>query len=369
MDAVISIIAFIAVFSVLVFFHELGHFSVARWFGVRVDTFSIGFGKKLWSRTDRQGTEWKISAVPLGGYVKFFGDANEASTPSAEVEALSDAEKAVCFQFKPLWQRSLVVAAGPLANFILAAFIFAGMFMVQGEDYMSSEISRIVECSPAEEAGLQPGDLILSLDDYSVTTFRDVVQYTSMHPERDIVVTFERDGVVNEVVARTTAVTTTSTFGRTETVGKLGVWSTEIVLEERGPIEALWRGVVRTADYSVLIVKSIGQFIMGERSVKELGGPISIGEISGEMALIGFAALINFAALLSINLGIINLLPIPALDGGHLLFYAVEAIKRKPLGERAQEYGFRIGFTAIIALMLLVTWNDVTRLIDRFIST
>ena len=359
------VISFVGVFSVLVFFHELGHFWVARRFGVKIDVFSVGFGPTLWQRTDKKGTEWRVSAIPLGGYVKFFGDANEASAPSPEMAGLSDEEKAQCFQFKPLRQRALIVAAGPFANFALAIVLLALVFAINGQSYTSPVITAIAPDSPAQEAGLMAGDEIVQMNDFNVTTFEDVAAFAQINANQAVTITYIRDGKVQRGQTVIAAVTYETPLGRTEQIGRLGVHGDKREFVERGPLEAIWYGTVETGDYIVLTLQSLGQFVTGQRSFKELGGPLKIGEIAGEVAQQGLLPLVMLTVLLSINLGVINLLPVPMLDGGHLLFYAFEAVRRKPLGERTQEYGFRIGVAAILTLMLAVTWNDVISLIDR----
>jgi regulator of sigma E protease len=365
MDFVISILAFVGVFSILVFFHELGHFSVARYYDVKIDRFSIGFGSSLWSWVDKKGTEWRLSAIPLGGYVKFFGDANEASMPSAEMQALTQEERKNCFQFKPLAQRTLITAAGPIANLALAALLFAAIFAIQGQPYTSPEITAIETGSVAEKAGMQSGDVILSLNEYQVSTFEDIKTYVSMNAEQSVRIIVQRGDRKKAISLIIGYIEWETPFGRIEKIGRLGVAGSQRVIVERGPVEALWYGAAQTGDYVVLTLKSLGQFITGQRSIKELGGPVKIGEISGEVAKNGFLPLVLFTALLSINLGVINLLPIPMLDGGHLMFYILEGIRKKPLHERVQEYSFRFGLVAILSLMIVVTWNDVISLIDR----
>ncbi|TDI59420.1 MAG: RIP metalloprotease RseP [Alphaproteobacteria bacterium] len=365
MNFLISVLSFVGVFSFLVFFHELGHFSVARKFGVKIDRFSIGFGPSLWSRVDKKGTEWRVSAIPLGGYIKFFGDANEAGTPSADMQALSDEEKESCFQFKPLSQRTLIVAAGPIANLALAALLFSAVFAINGQPYSSPEITAVQEGSVADEAGIQPGDVILSLNAYRVKTFEDISSYISMNADQPVHLIIQRGDKTESIRLIVGSIEFETPFGRTERIGRLGVIGSGRIIVDRNPIEALWYGTAQTGDYIILTLKALGQFITGQRSIKELGGPLKIGEISGEVAQYGFLPLVLFTALLSINLGVINLFPIPMLDGGHLLFYIIEAIKKKPVRERTQEYSFRVGLVAILSLMIVITWNDAISLIDR----
>ena len=356
----IALLAFVVVFGPLVFFHELGHFWVARRFGVRIDAFSIGFGPALYSWRDKHDVEWRIGAFPLGGYVKFFGDANGASTPSDDVKALSEAERSDCFHFKPLYQRALIVAAGPIANFILAILIFAVVFMTAGQAYTSPEIGKVEKESGAEVGGVLTGDLVLSVDGISIESFEELRNYLATHPGSTLELLVERSG--EEVMLTPTVGTVVrETLVGDRVMGLLGVGPAEnkLIKVRRGPIEAFGYATLETRDTVVFIFNTVGELVTGQRSIKDLGGPAQIAHASGKVAQVSLVALVMFAALLSVNLGLINLFPIPMLDGGHLLYYAFEAVRGKPLGERAQEYGFRFGLALVLTLMVVVTWNDI----------
>ena len=359
----ISVVAFIGVFSALVFFHELGHFWVARRFGVRIEAFSIGFGPSLVSWHDKHGVNWRIAALPLGGYVKFFGDADGASTPSDEVNALSEAERQDCFHYKPLYQRALIVAAGPIANFILAIVIYAGVYMTVGQPFGVAQVTAVQEDSAAQEAGFKAGDIIVEIDNVGIGSFGEMADMIAVNPGRTLDFIVLRDGQEVDLVATPRAVLAETPIGERE-IGRMGLQGGAQEWVQRGPFEALWYAGLETRDKTVFIIRTIGELITGNRSIKDLGGPLQIGHVSGQVAQISFVALLLFAALLSINLGLINLLPIPMLDGGHLLYYACEAVRGKPLGERVQEYGFRLGLALVLTLMVVVTWNDIVSFVS-----
>lgn len=354
-----TIVMFVAVFTVLVFVHEWGHYIVARWNGVRVDVFSIGFGPEIWGRTDRNGTRWKVSWVPLGGYVKFFGDSNAASVPAEGVEHLAPEDRATAFPAKRPGQRFAVVAAGPLANFIFAIVILAGFFVFVGQPYTPAEVGEVLPDSAAERAGFQVGDRIVEIDGTAINRFLDMQQIISLSPDEPLEMVVERDGALMTAVVRPDRVEVTDSFGQSHEIGRLGISRTVEDYVKRNPVSALWYATVETADIVKLSLKFIGQVIVGKRSGEELGGPIRIAKFSSETAKQGLAALIWFTAMLSINLGFVNLLPIPMLDGGHLLYYSWEIIAGKPLSARIQEYGFRIGLAVVLSIMLFVTWNDL----------
>ncbi len=377
-----SLLMFLIVLTVLVFVHEMGHYWVARRTGVRVDVFSIGFGPEIFGWTDSVGTRWKISWIPLGGYVKFFGDMDVASRPdpsmTPEVQnalrasgdefetdpgdpsmhIMTDAEKAVAFPYKKLWQRSAIVAAGPLANFVFAIVVFAGLFMTVGQPYTPAKVGTVEPGSAAAVAGIEPGDKIVQVGSTDIDRFEDLIQVISMSPGETLKIKVIRDGKPVVLTATPKLVTDKDAFGEEHKIGRLGVGRVGVDYVKRGPIEAVWYSVAETGNTVKLILKSVGQLIVGERSTDELRGPLTIAKMSGQIAHTGFLDLISFMALLSINLGLINLFPIPMLDGGHLLFYAFEAVRGRPLGLRAQEYGFRIGLVMVLFLMIQAIWND-----------
>jgi regulator of sigma E protease len=456
--------------TVLVFVHELGHYWVARRCGVRVEVFSIGFGPEIYGWTAQSGTRWKFSAVPLGGYVKMYGETEEPDDDGRHAAAVDEADQSESFSNKTLAQRAAVVVAGPAANFIFAIIIYAAVFVFIGQRVLVPEVGQIAEGSAAEKAGFQIGDVVKSIDGAEIDTFQDIGTHVFIHPGTTVEVVVDRDG--REVVLRPTidAVEVEDITGSTARVGRLGIEEPYLapvvgslspggvaervglregdrfvrigsekihdfediyrivstnpgvpleievqrgngrevvtavpdtvtenangdpILDEEGnpkaigrlgisaklpgelvkydPFTAVWKGVERTILVSKQTLQSVGQIIGGDRSVKELGGPIRIAQISGEVARQGLLDMIFIAALLSVNLGLINLFPIPMLDGGHLLFYAIEAVRGRPLGERMREYGFRIGLALVLTLMLVVTWNDLARLpiVDFFVG-
>lgn len=358
----LMIVGFLLVLGPLVTVHELGHYLVGRWCGVKADAFSIGFGKELCGWTDRRGTRWKLSALPLGGYVQFAGDMNPASQPSPEWLALPDKERAKTFQAQPLWQRALIVAAGPFTNFAVAVAILAAFNFAYGQLVIPPVIGAIAERSAAAEAGLEPGDRIVSVDGTAVNSFEDLRNRVVPNPGTDLVLTVRRDAGDFNVHFRVPEALERDRFGNEFRVGRLGILSTPGELQPVGPVEAVTLGVSQTGEIVTMMAQGIVQIVTGRRSVEELGGPIKIAKYSGEQLSLGWQAYAYFVALISINLAFINLLPIPALDGGHLAFYAVEAVRRKPVGQRSQEWAFRTGMALVLALMLFVTINDLISL-------
>jgi len=368
-DVIIYVSSFLAMLSILVFVHEWGHFIVARMNDVRVDVFSIGFGPEIWGRTDKKGTRWKISYVPLGGYVKFFGDASEASTPGDNLEKMSEEEKQVSFHHKKLYQRAAVVFAGPVANFIFAILILATFFYAYGQVDTPAVVSSVVEGSAAEEAGLQAGDVIVAVDGSEVKRFNDVrIEVLYSAGESMNVDVLRDDGIVSLILTpRLTKIVRDGApvlddDGKPLELYQIGVQNAEkTVIREHSLTSALWAGVLETRVIVVQSLRGIRQMIVGTRSVKELSGPIGIAKIAGESAKRGIDFWIRVMALVSISLGMINLFPIPMLDGGHLLFYGFEAVLGRKLSERTQEYGFRIGLVFILGLMMLATFNDILK--------
>jgi regulator of sigma E protease len=356
------IVPFLVVLTILVFVHEMGHYWVARRNGVRVEVFSIGFGPEIFGRTDKAGTRWKFSAIPLGGYVKMFGDSDASSRPGEGVDELSEEEKRVTFFHKRLGQRIAIVAAGPLANFIFAVVLLTGLFSLYGQPFTPPEIGEVQPGSAAESAGFQPGDVIVRIGDTEIERFEQIQRIIAFNPNVPLEVAVERDG--SELVLQVTPerVTDTDNFGNEREIGRLGVRRGGFEYIRHDPFTAAYRAVGETYEISAATLRAVGEIITGRRSADELGGPIRIAQMSGQVAEIGIEPLIWFMALLSVNLGLINLFPIPMLDGGHLLFYAIEAVRGRPLGERAQEYGFRIGLALVLSLMIFVTWNDLANL-------
>jgi len=358
------VVIFLLILTVVIFIHEMGHFLVARWNGVRVDVFSIGFGPEVWGRTDaKTGTRWKISLIPLGGYVKFFGDADASSTSSDDRVMTAD-EKAVAFQHKRVGQRAAVVFAGPAANFIFAILGLAGMFMVLGQPVTEPVIGAVMAGTAAEAAGLKAGDRITAINGQAVERFQDIQRIVRLDIEAPLSLAVQRGTDTLAITAQPRVIQRKGVFGDMEKVPVLGITAdqsrTRIVAH--GPISAMAESLRETEDMVRSTFIGIGQMINGTRDTDELGGPIRIAKGAGEAAQIGLSSVIFYTILLSLNLGLINLFPIPVLDGGHLLFYAFEAILGRPLGEKAQEYGFRIGLFLVLALMVFATRNDIVAL-------
>ena len=353
---------FLVVLTVLVFVHELGHYLVARWNNVRVEIFSIGFGPELFGWNDRAGTRWKISAIPLGGYVKMFGDADPASMPAADLPEMTPEEREVAFHHKRLPQRAAIVAAGPVANFVFAIVALAGLFMTVGQPFTPPQIGTVQPGSAAEAAGMQAGDRIVSLDGQAIERFEDVQRIVRLDPGQPLAVVVQRgDRNINlSVTPKLSEVT--DRFGNKHQFGLLGIVGQGVQYVRYNPLQALARANSETAGIVGGTLQAVWQMIIGARSTDELGGPLRIAQMSGEVAQYGWSAIVPFMAVLSINLGLINLFPIPVLDGGHLLFYAAEAVRGRPLGYRAQEYGFRFGLALVLTLMVFATWNDLVHL-------
>lgn len=356
------LVPFLVVLTLLVFVHELGHYWVARRNGVRVEVFSIGFGTELFGWNDRAGTRWKFSAIPLGGYVKFLGDADAASTPGAELPEMTEAEKAVSFHHKRLAQRAAIVAAGPIANFLFAIVLYAGLFSFVGQPFTPPEVGGVVPNSAAERADIRAGDRIVRINGERIERFEDIQRIVQLGLDQPLSVTVRRDSREVSLTATPVVTLETDRLGNQVRVARLGIRGGGIEFVRHGPAEAAWRAIGETYTQSVATLKALGQIIVGRRSSDELGGPLRIAQMSGEVAQGGVSYLLAFMAILSINLGLINLFPVPLLDGGHLLFYIFEALRGRPLGQRAQEYGFRVGMVLVFSLMIFATWNDLVHL-------
>jgi regulator of sigma E protease len=356
-----TLIAFLIVLSILVFVHEFGHYYVARWNGVAIEVFSIGFGPEAFGFTDKAGTRWKFSIIPLGGYVKMFGDANAASQPGDADDIPSD-QRDKAFPCKSLGQRAAIVAAGPIANFLFAIVALAGLFAIVGQPYTPPVVSEVVDDSAAEAAGLAPGDRIVGIDGQRVERFETIKRIVALNPGKTLPLTVKRGTGEVSLTATPERTTVTDQVGNSHTIGRLGIRVEGIEFRRPDPVTAVWSAMKETAALTTGTLKAVGQIIGGTRSAEELGGPVRIAQLSGEVAEAGLSNLVSFMAVLSINLGLINLFPVPMLDGGHLLFYGIEAIRGRPLGERAQEYGFRIGLALVLTLMVFVTWNDLANL-------
>lgn len=353
------ILAFLLVIGPLVFVHELGHYAAGRMFGIKADVFSIGFGREIAGFTDKRGTRWKFGWLPLGGYVKFAGDMNPASQASPDWLSLPAAERAQTFQAKPVWQRAIVVAAGPITNFVVAILILAAFVVAFGENRTPPLVTGISPQSAAASAGLREGDRIVAIDGRAMESFGDLRDYIVLRPDETVALTVERSGETVALPARIGVRIEKDRFGNEYRLGQLGVAPGQPVRVQVGLLEAIPAGIRMTGNVIQMQIDGLGQIISGRRSVAELGGPLRIAQVSGERLALGMTEFVFLIALVSINLGFINLLPVPVLDGGHLLFYAVEAVRRKPVGPEVMEWAFRGGMVAILALMLLVTFNDL----------
>lgn len=356
------VVVFLVILTIVVFVHEMGHFLVARLCGVRVEVFSIGFGPELFGRTARSGTRWKVSLLPLGGYVKMFGDADAASTPNHEAAAtFSDEERKVAFQFKTVYQRAAIVAAGPVANFVFGILALAAVFLVKGEEVVAPVIGVVMPDSAAAEAGLKPGDRVVEANGRAIERFRDLQRVVGLNVGEPVTIVVRRDDQVISLLTHPRVTESIDVFGNAVKRPLLGVQPKmdSLSVINHGPISALGsalRGVGEAVSDSLT---GVGQMLVGKRDTDQLRGPIGIAKTVGDAAQFGISGAISMMIFLSINLGLINLFPIPLLDGGHLLFYGVEALCGRPLGPRAQEYGFRVGLFLVLALMLVATRNDL----------
>ena len=356
------LLPFLAILTALVFVHELGHYSVARWAGVRVEVFSIGFGPELFGWTAASGTRWKFSAIPLGGYVKMFGDSDPASAGQADDSGWTYDQRKVAFHHQSLRDRALIIAAGPAANFAFAIVLLAGLFMTAGQPQAPAVVDQVVAGSAAERAGLRAGDRILAIDGASIAQFEDLRRIVVDSPGRALAARVARDGREIELTVVPESAEVTDNFGNTHRIGRLGVRSEQTEVVRLGPVAAVGQAVVSSYVLVERTLSALGEIITGARTADELGGPLRIAQMSGAVAQTGLVQTIWFMAVLSVNLGLINLFPIPVLDGGHLLFHAVEATLGRPMGEKLMEIANLTGLTLVIGLMVFVTWNDLVQL-------
>ncbi len=388
-QVLIYIVPFLLVLTFIVTIHELGHFLVARAFGVKIDRFAIGFGRALYSRTDRHGVEWRLGWIPAGGYVKFAGDLDASSVPDqaglADLKRRITAERGPAvvrdyYHFKPVWQRMLIVAAGPVANFILAITIFALLFMTLGAQLTPARVGQVQAGSPAAAAGFRPGDLITAVDGRAIEDGGEVTRAVMLSSGDPLRFTIERTGRTVELVAVPERRMENDPIAGRIQVGRIGV-----MLEPRredirhvryNPAEAVVAGTRQTVDVIGSTLKYLGRLVTGRESGDQLSGPIGIAKASGSLTNMAVQAnpdptatainlgltLVNLAAILSIGIGFLNLMPIPVLDGGHLVFYAYEAVARRPVAARFQEAGYRVGLALLAGFMLFATWNDLQKL-------
>jgi|HubBroStandDraft_6_1064221.scaffolds.fasta_scaffold349361_2 regulator of sigma E protease len=361
-----NIIPFLFVLGIVVFVHEFGHFIVGRWCGVGVWTFSLGFGPELFGFNDRKGTRWRIAAVPLGGYVKFYGDQNAAGLPDeAALAKMSPEMRRKSLPAQPVWARALIVAAGPAANFILAISIFSATAYFYGKQTLTPRIERIEPSSAAAAAGFLPGDLVLKVDGQAIPGFSELQQVVSTHPGKPLTFVVERQGQDVTLVATPVLTDVKTPFGR-QSIGLLGVRPStdpsDLHYTYPSLLGAVGSGLSETFGFVEKTLSYVAGMLMGRESASQLSGPLGIGQAVGVVASWGLVPLFNFMAWMSVSVGLINLFPIPLLDGGHLLFFAIEGSRGRPLSDRTQEMGFRMGLAFVVALMLFVTFNDVWRI-------
>ena len=356
-------LAFPLLITVVDFIHELGHYSVGRWCGIGVETFSIGMGKQIWGKTDKYGTLWRVAILPIGGYVKFYGDEDPSGKKSEVSENIKDHMN---FHNKSVWKKIATTAAGPLFNFILAIFIFSIIFFFRGESLVQPYVGQIVDESPAYNSGLEAGDEIIYADTKEILYFNDLRDYVLENPENEIELTVIRDGVEKKIFLTPEVISSKDRFGNDYSSARIGVIGSQnpehIELKKYGLITSIYRGTYETYNLSAKILSYLGKLIAGRESIDQMGGPIKIIQISGEISNYGIIPLLALIAAISVNLGIINLLPIPVLDGGHLLYYSLEVVRGKPLSQKTQEIGMQIGMSLLIALMIFVTFLDISRL-------
>ena len=366
------LVPFIFVLTVVVFIHELGHFQVGRWCGIKVDVFSLGFGREIFAFIDRKGTRWRLAALPLGGYVKFHGDATAAGgTDDTAARKMPESERAVSFFAQPVWKRAAVVAAGPVANFILAIAVFSATFFFYGRAVLMPRVDAVAVGGPAEAAGFRKGDLVMEIDGTKIDSFMDLQRIVTASADQTLHVTVERDGQTLLLTPTPRLSELSTPLGKSR-AGVLGInagsnrqdWRVEnygLIDSTRLALSESWFVVSRTSSY-------IAGLLTGRESPDQLSGPAGLAQASGEMAKIGFSAVLNLIAVLSISIGLLNLMPIPMLDGGHLVFYLIEAVRGRALNQRAQEFGFRIGLAFVGGLMIFATYNDLARLLPAALS-
>jgi regulator of sigma E protease len=359
-----NVIPALIVLTAVVFVHEMGHFLVARWCGIRVAAFSIGFGRELAGFNDRRGTRWKLSAIPLGGYVRFEGDENAASLPDSEALArVPVSERRGLFHFAPLWKRVAVVAAGPAANFILAIVVFAAVFTIIGRPNIIPRAETVVAGSAAERAGIRPGDLILSVDGRSIDSFSELQSIVMLSADDDLSIVVDRGGEPVTLTATPERQEQPDRLGGTHRIGVLGITAGEVDFRRDDPLTAVSEAVGETILIVDRTLTYIGRLIRGRESAEQMSGIIGVAQVSGVVASSGgVPGLVYLTAVLSVSIGLFNLFPIPMLDGGHLVFYAAEAVRGRPLSARLQDLSFRIGFALVIMLFIFVTFNDITKL-------
>ncbi len=356
--------SFVVVLSVIVFIHEFGHYIIAKWCGVKIDAFSIGFGRELFGYTDKSGTRWKVALLPLGGYVKMYGDASEASTADSDaLEHMTEEQRKLTFHHKPLYKKAAIVAAGPVFNFILTITVLTYFIMTSGLASVEPVIGEIFPGSPAEEVGLKAGDRVQRINDTDVRRFNDIPYMISTNLERPVTLHVDRSGTTMDFTITPRMFEEDDGLGNRVKIPRIGIKSQDIKYEDVGITVAIGEAAYRTYLICESTLRVMGQMVTGKRSVDELKGPVGIAELSGQATEKDVYTVLWLIAMLSANLGLVNLLPIPMLDGGHLLFYTAEALRGRPLAEKVQEWGFRLGTAMLVTLMAFTLLNDVRKLV------
>ena len=356
---IFTLASFIAMIAVLVVVHEGGHYLAGRLFGAKIEAFGVGFGSELLGWNDRRGTRWRINAIPLGGYVKFVGDMNEASQVDPAILSLPEKERRGLFAFLPLWQRAIIVAAGPAINFLFAILILAGFNLALGHQASPPVVERVMPGSAAERAGVVVGDRILSVDGKAVERFEDITAEIVTGTGNRVELLVQRGTAQRRIVVTPMMVETKDRFGNVSRHPRLGILRPAEVVQQVGVTDALRLAVIDTWSITQTIGRTLRQVVVGERDITEMGGPVKTAQIAGQQASLGLLSAVAFMAFFSINLGFINLLPIPMLDGGHLLLYGIEAVRRQPMAEKVQQWAFMSGFAALMSLMAVLTWHDM----------
>ena len=360
-----NLISFIVILSVIVFIHEFGHYFVARKCGVKIDEFAIGFGKELIGFNDKNGTRWKFCLLPFGGYVKMFGDRNPASIVDKDkIKKMTAAEKKVSFYYQNVYKRMAIVLAGPMANFILAVLLLTIIFRVQGMTVVLPIVDDLVETGAAKEAGLKIGDKITKINNKKIKNFSELQQIVSISADEELEIFIQRNNKELSFNVTPKSLTSKDFFGNDVKIGMIGVQSGQYEYTKLGTFDSFTRANIETYNISTAVLGALRDLIIGKRSIKELGGPVKIAQYSGKSVSMGIMVVIWFIAMISINLGVLNLLPLPILDGGHFLYYVIEAMKGKPLSEKSQQLGFQFGFAIVLTLMLFTTYNDIMGLFN-----
>lgn len=363
-DVLHTLWSFFIVISVIVFVHEFGHYIVAKWCGVKIDAFSIGFGKELVGFTDKSGTRWKIALLPLGGYVKMFGDSSAASTADTDaMNKMSEADRALTFHHKSLPKKAAIVAAGPIANFILTIVVFTYFIMTTGLPSIDPIVGQVMPDTPAKTAGLKVGDRILQINDDKVTSFNDIPYLISTNLGTPVSLLVERNGKTSIITLTPKTIEEKDSLGNTNKRPLIGIKSMDIKMEEAGFGQAVLESTRRTYMLCVMTLKAVGQMITGKRSADDLKGPVGIAQLSGQATEKDAHTTLWLIAMISANLGLVNLFPIPMLDGGHLVYYFLEALRGRPLAQKIQEYGFRFGAAILVSLMAFTIFNDIRKLL------